>query len=77
MFHNPKNEYPLHHVFVVVSRDEEGNEGIFAESRNGYYFPFLTGDSQLAQTLFKRAKELNQGQGTKTIHLIEFDRVKS
>ncbi len=71
--HDPKNERPLSSVWVFVSRDKDGNEGILSVgSSAGDQMPLITGNPKLVEPMRKIAASTLR-YATKTIHLLKFE----
>ena len=71
--HDSENTKKLTELFVVVSIDEKGNEGIVAGKMGGQWFPIVTSDEALAQLILLRAKNIEQ-ETKKNVVLVRFER---
>ena len=56
LLHNPKNTKPLSTVYIVISQDEEGNEGICAgPAPFSPFTAYISGNLEIARTMFTNA----------------------
>jgi hypothetical protein len=70
---NPPNTKPLKRLFVFVSRDAEGREGILAGTLPSLGLQPLIAGSELTLAVMKElAKLVEYRIPGKTIHLLEF-----
>lgn len=70
--HDPENKQKVDCIWMFLSRDEKGNEGILAMPvADGLQFPMLTGDEKLMQKLKPMARMLKQ-KTQKQIVLVKF-----
>lgn len=70
-----ENTQVLTKLYVFISRDEQGMEGICATFIGNQHCPLITGEARLLSQMRTLAKEMlkNAPSGT-TIHLVEFYR---
>lgn len=75
IIHDPKNHMKIDAVWVFISQDEDGNEGIVATSvpiKNGtMMLPLVAADEARLQDLKKISKEIER-KTKKKIKLIKF-----
>jgi hypothetical protein len=66
IIHSPKNLHPVKELFVVLSHEDDGTEGIVAHIQGGMVHPLVTGEQQHL-TVFKRiASSLAKKSGKET-----------
>ena len=57
--HNPGNVHPVNEIWIVLSTDEDGNEGICAISgEGGMVLPLVAGDKDRVETMCEAAEKL-------------------
>lgn len=80
--HNPPNEAPLQKIWVWVSVDDNGNEGIVAtgieDVRTGgiQHFPLVTGKASRVPEFDRLAEKISKEGGKKVVKA-EFVRVRN
>jgi hypothetical protein len=71
------NEAPIENVFVFVSEDRDGNQGIVSGSVGDIvYTPLITSKLRIAEMLKPIAEELARKGGLK-VKLVHFTRVQT
>ena len=71
VLHDPKNTFVIENVWVFVSRDEEGNEGVIAAPVGDTLMPFVAADPKRIESLRPMAQHLAK-MTKKKIHLVKF-----
>jgi len=61
----PKNEMPLKELYVVVSRDEEGNEGIVSAMTPMGGMPMVFGHKRLIEKIRPTLLQMSKDTGRK------------
>ena len=75
--HNPGNTKPIDELFVVVSRDEQGREGIIAGNMGLVgVSPFVTSEPKTAALMLEVAKESVKPEHNLTVHLNTYRKVQ-
>ena len=67
---DPENTFKIDSVWVFVSRDENGNEGVMAFHNSVGMMPMLTTDEEMVESLKPIAKEMAK-HTSKKIHLVK------
>lgn len=68
-----QNEAPMPRMWVFVSRDAKGKEGICSAALGGQHFPMITGTERTMQMMEKYAQQLRRLTG-KQIFIVEYTR---
>lgn len=64
-YHIPKNEQPLADLYVVVSRDDDGNEGIVSMMTPMGGMPLVFGHKKLLEMVRDNLKQISKDTGKK------------
>lgn len=67
--HNPGNTHPINKLYVWLSVDEEGNEGIMAINN----MPCVTSEERISNLLKDRLEQMPRPEGINLV-LAEFER---
>lgn len=65
------NKQPIKEVFLILSRDERGNEGIVAVGNEEGLYPLVSGDKETFERMKETALKAFRGP-TKGIHCVRF-----
>lgn len=70
-YHIPKNEQPLKELYVVVSRDEDGNEGVVSAMTHQGAMPMVFGHKRLLNMIRDQLKQMSKDTGKK-IYVVKY-----
>ena len=70
------NEAPIENVFVFLSEDKHGNQGILSGSVGDIHTPLVTSKLRIAEVLKPIAEEVARETGLK-VKLVHFTRVQT
>lgn len=69
--HRPPNEYPLDTLYVALSRDENGNEGIISWMSDMGAMPIVFGNVKMIEHLTPVLKQMSAKTKEK-IHIVKY-----
>lgn len=70
-YHIPKNEQPLKDLYVVVSRDDDGNEGIVSAMTPMGGMPMVFGHKRLIEKVRPLLIQMSKDTGRK-LHIVRY-----
>lgn len=71
IIHDPENKLKIDAVWLFVSRDENGNEGLLAAPLGETFMPLVAADPDRVESLRIIAQKMAQ-MTKKKVHLIKF-----
>lgn len=74
-YHIPKNEYPIEYLYVVLSRDNDGNEGIVSHISDRGGFPLVSGKEEYTKIFRELAKQMSKETGKK-LYIMKYKKVE-
>mgnify|MGYP006285630607 CR=1 FL=1 len=74
ILHDPGNDHVIEAIWMIVSRDEDGNEGVVSVPLKGTQFPLIASDEDRLEQIKKLAKVAKEKMGIdKDLVLLRFD----
>lgn len=74
LVHDPGNHHRMEGVWLAISVDEDGDEGLcaFLDTATGMWMPLVATDETRLALIVEKAKEIAHTTG-RLIHIIRFD----
>lgn len=69
----PKNKIPFDYLYAVLSRDEDGNEGIVSAMSENGAFPMVFGDPIMLKLIKPLIIQLSKDTGRK-LYVMKFEK---
>lgn len=73
--HNPKNVKVIEKLYVILSVDKDGLEGIMAKKVGDTWMPMVSSDSSMIERVFPSCVDDSKGTN-KTVKIVSFTRDK-
>ena len=71
IFHTAPNEAPIREIYIFVSTDAQGHDGIVSAAQGGMLMPLVTSKRRIAELMRPMVQQIVRETGT-TVKLLRF-----